>query len=131
MTNNQDKQKKKQSNRMYFTKLGLWLLAAYILFFTTLIEDLSGAIDNLAEEEPLQVEEPIETAPVQTTPVAPPAPRKKAPAPCEKLIKGNISSSGDKIYHVPGGDFYDTTVAEEAFCTPAEAAAAGYRKSKR
>ncbi|PAD84954.1 hypothetical protein CHH57_01915 [Niallia circulans] len=50
---------------------------------------------------------------------------------CKRDIKGNISSSGEKIYHIPGGDFYDKTVAEETFCTQADAAASGYRKSKR
>ncbi|MEW6660864.1 MAG: thermonuclease family protein [Bacillota bacterium] len=57
-------------------------------------------------------------------PAAPPKEEKK-------LIKGNISSSGEKIYHVPGGAFYDRTVAEELFATEEEAVAAGYRKSKR
>ncbi len=46
-------------------------------------------------------------------------------------IKGNISSSGEKIYHVPGGAFYDKTIAEEYFDTEAEAQEAGYRRSKR
>lgn len=45
-------------------------------------------------------------------------------------IKGNVSSSGDKIYHVPSGQFYDKTEPEETFCTEAEAKSAGYRKSK-
>jgi len=55
----------------------------------------------------------------------------------EPVIKGNISvSSGEKIYHVPGGDSYDNTVINEAagerwFCTESEAVAAGWRKSKR
>lgn len=49
----------------------------------------------------------------------------------EKTIKGNISSSGEKIYHVPGGQFYDVTKAEEWFATEEEAQAAGYRKSKK
>lgn len=131
MTINRDKLKKKQSRKTYFAKLGLWLLAAYILFFTTLIEDISHAIDNLAGVEPAQVEEIVETTPAQITPMTPPAPKKTVLTPCDKLIKGNVSSSGDKIYHVPGGDFYDKTFAEEAFCTPAEAHAAGYRKSKK
>lgn len=55
---------------------------------------------------------------------------KKAQQACRN-IKGNISSSGEKIYHVPTGEFYDATVAEETFCTEAEAKAAGYRKSKQ
>lgn len=52
------------------------------------------------------------------------------------VIKGNISSSGEKIYHVPGGQYYDrtkinTAKGERLFCTGADAIAAGWRKSKR
>ena len=47
------------------------------------------------------------------------------------LIKGNINSKGDKIYHLPGGENYDNTIAEEFFKTEEEAAAAGYRRSKK
>ena len=46
-------------------------------------------------------------------------------------IKGNISSSGEKIFHLPGGDFYDITEPEDTFCSEAAARAAGYRESKR
>ena len=52
-------------------------------------------------------------------------------------IKGNIStSSGERIYHVPGGEYYDATVISAAkgerwFCTEAEARAAGWRRSRR
>lgn len=51
-------------------------------------------------------------------------------------IKGNISSSGERIYHVPGGEFYLQTVitpakGERWFCTEAEALEAGWRKSQR
>ncbi len=51
------------------------------------------------------------------------------------LIKGNISSSG-KIYHMPGGQFYDRTVintskGEKWFCSEAEAQSAGWRKSSK
>lgn len=46
-------------------------------------------------------------------------------------IKGNMSSSGEKIYHVPGGVYYERTIAEEYFDTEEEARAAGYRRSKR
>lgn len=49
---------------------------------------------------------------------------------CAGKIKGNISSSG-KIYHMPGGAFYNRTVPEVCFSTEAEAKAAGFRKSKR
>jgi hypothetical protein len=47
-------------------------------------------------------------------------------------IKGNLTTyDGEKIYHVPGGQFYDVTKAEEMFCTEEEAEAAGYRRSER
>jgi len=52
------------------------------------------------------------------------------------LIKGNISASGEKIYHLPGGAFYDKTKidpskGERWFCTEEEAQKAGWRKSKK
>lgn len=47
------------------------------------------------------------------------------------LIKGNISSKGEKIYHVPGGQFYESTKAEKWFKTELEAQKAGFRKSKK
>lgn len=52
-------------------------------------------------------------------------------------IKGNISyRTGEKIYHVPGQQYYnnteiDTSAGERWFCSEAEAQAAGWRKSKR
>jgi len=46
-------------------------------------------------------------------------------------IKGNINSKGEKIYHVPGGAYYDKTIPEVWFDTEEEAQAAGFRKSKR
>jgi micrococcal nuclease len=46
-------------------------------------------------------------------------------------IKGNISSSGEKIYHLPEGQYYEVTKEEELFCSEAEAVNAGYRASKR
>jgi micrococcal nuclease len=54
------------------------------------------------------------------------------PAGC--VIKGNINSRGEKIYHVPGGKYYGQTVIEPEkgerwFCSEAEAASAGWRRS--
>ena len=51
-------------------------------------------------------------------------------------IKGNISSSGDKIYHMPGQQYYDvtkidTSKGEHYFCSPEEAEQAGFRASQR
>lgn len=51
------------------------------------------------------------------------------------VIKGNISSSGEKIYHLPGCGSYAKTSIDEArgerwFCTEEEAVSAGWRKAK-
>lgn len=52
------------------------------------------------------------------------------------VVKGNVNSSGEKIYHVPGGSFYDRTdikpeEGDRWFCTEAEAVEAGFRRSER
>lgn len=54
----------------------------------------------------------------------------------EALIKGNISSANERIYHLPGQENYEVTQVNEAkgerwFCTEAEAVAAGWRKALR
>lgn len=54
----------------------------------------------------------------------------------ECLIKGNISRRGERIYHVPGGQYYgrtriDPSKGERCFRTEVEAVAAGWRPSKR
>ena len=52
-------------------------------------------------------------------------------------IKGNISRhGGTRIYHVPGGHYYDrtkisTSKGERCFSSEAEARAAGWRRSRR
>lgn len=52
-------------------------------------------------------------------------------------IKGNVSQDGgERIYHLPGQEFYDVTNIDPAygerwFCTEAEARAAGWRKAMR
>ena len=50
-------------------------------------------------------------------------------------IKGNISISGERIYHMPGQKYYsetriNTRSGERWFCSEDEARAAGWRKSK-
>jgi micrococcal nuclease len=57
------------------------------------------------------------------------APDKKCP------IKGNINSSGDKIYHVQGGRYYEATIidvasGEQWFCSAKDAEKAGWRASR-
>jgi len=54
---------------------------------------------------------------------------------CDRCIKGNVSyKSGERIYHLPGCPYYDTTVinpkyGERWFSSEAEARAAGWRKA--
>ena len=56
-------------------------------------------------------------------------------ATADPVIKGNVGfDSGERIYHVPGGEFYEEAVinpsyGERWFCTEADAIAAGWRRS--
>ncbi len=73
---------------------------------------------------------PLTSPPADTVPAG----EEKAGKAC--LIKGNISRSGERIYHVPGGRWYDATRidplrGERWFCSEAEARAAGWRRAKR
>jgi hypothetical protein len=50
-------------------------------------------------------------------------------------IKGNVSTKGERIYHVPGQRYYNETRiqashGERWFCSEEEARAAGWRRSK-
>jgi hypothetical protein len=52
----------------------------------------------------------------------------------ECLIKGNINSKGEHIYHMPAQRYYDKTQIDESkgerwFCTEQEAVGAGWRKA--
>ncbi|PHA11648.1 sunset domain-containing protein [Bacillus toyonensis] len=58
-----------------------------------------------------------------------PSDDKESNTTCKGQIKGNANS---KKYHVPGGQFYDSTKDNIVwFCSEADAQAAGYVKSKR
>lgn len=50
-------------------------------------------------------------------------------------IKGNVSTQGERIYHVPGQKYYEETRisashGERWFCSEEEARAAGWRRSR-
>jgi micrococcal nuclease len=49
----------------------------------------------------------------------------------ECRIKGNVNSSGEKIYHIESGRYYKITKPEEWFCSEQEAIDAGFRKSQQ
>jgi endonuclease YncB( thermonuclease family) len=77
---------------------------------------------------------PWEWRRVQRAEAAEPKPQHGQQPECS--IKGNISRSGERIYHVPGGQYYgatqvNTSKDERWFCSEAEARAAGWRRSKR
>ncbi len=63
--------------------------------------------------------------------------RAPAPPPSQACrIKGNISSGGARIYHVPGQRYYARTVisvsrGERWFCSPSQARQAGWRPSRQ
>ncbi|MEK7591345.1 MAG: S-layer homology domain-containing protein [Patescibacteria group bacterium] len=67
-------------------------------------------------------------------PVAEPSPEPEEEASDSCEIKGNISSSKEKIYHLPGCGSYDKTEIDESagerwFCSEQEAVSAGWRKA--
>lgn len=76
------------------------------------------------------------STPTSSTNTGNTAPAPVAPADTGSCnIKGNISSSDEKIYHVPGCQSYNQTVintsdGERMFCSEQEAVAAGWRKAK-
>lgn len=58
------------------------------------------------------------------------------PAGSNCTIKGNVNSKGERIYHMPGGRYYNRTdikpeEGDRWFCTPSEAEAAGFRAAEQ
>jgi endonuclease YncB( thermonuclease family) len=52
------------------------------------------------------------------------------------VIKGNVNRNGERIYHMPGQEYYDKVEMDPRkgkrwFCTPEEAEAAGWRRALR
>lgn len=66
----------------------------------------------------------------------PPQFQEQPPPPKEQecVIKGNVNSDGEKIYHYPGCKSYNVTKikpeeGDRWFCTESEAQSAGFRKA--
>lgn len=86
----------------------------------------------------------VETSPVPAptpTPVLSPA-QARCPTGCDLppdptcVVKGNVNSAGERIYHLPGGPNYDRVVirpeeGDRWFCTIAEAEQNGFRPPRR
>jgi endonuclease YncB( thermonuclease family) len=73
--------------------------------------------------------QPLASQPTVINPATPPTDSTA----CQ--IKGNINSKGERIYHMPGGRWYDETKispgkGERWFCSEAEAKAAGWRAAR-
>ncbi len=89
------------------------------------------SVENYAQEDGFH-EEIIEGKQAETS-----TPNQSTQQPSgDCTIKGNISSNGDKIYHMPGQQFYDvtkidTSKGEKYFCSKEEAEQAGFRASQR
>nr|WP_236619574.1 thermonuclease family protein [Bacillus sp. 1NLA3E] len=98
------------------------------------------SIENYAQEDGYHSEGTVETPPASNSNsnsnsnsggsyTNDPSDDQETNLSCAGKIKGNANS---KIYHVPGGSYYESTQDNIVwFCTEAEAQAAGYRKSKR
>jgi len=104
---------------------------------TALLPDVAPIVETKLTQAETTTPTPIQTSEVKEDPV-----EDNCANGCTNQkegcdIKGNISfTTGEKIYHVPGGAFYEDTVinsenGERWFCTEAEAIANGWRKSKR
>lgn len=120
--------------------VGLWLFAACY----PVVSQVEFEARQTAQAEvvlPTVTPQPPATVPIDEPEVLPeeevgevdPVPTLEPPS---LDIKGNISSSGEKIYHVPGGAYYDQVKIDESagemwFRTEEEAIAAGWRKSSR
>jgi FtsZ-interacting cell division protein ZipA len=87
-----------------------------------------------ASRQPSQQAAAPKVAPAEPSPTrdSSSSPLSNGSCPDSAPIKGNVSSSsGELIYHVPGGQYYDKTTAEECFATEQAAQNAGYRAPKR
>ncbi len=53
------------------------------------------------------------------------------PCPSSEPVKGNVSASGERIYHQRGDEFYNRTAAEQCFPDADAAENAGFRATRR
>ena len=95
---------------------------------------VSFSFDGRQESETPLPSDPQPTPVWLAEPKPEPEPaQEREPEAC--LIKGNVSyDTGERIYHVPGQEYYDETAVNENygerwFCTEDEAIVAGWRKS--
>lgn len=118
-------------------------LASYEALETAAKQERKGLWSVCAAPQGTTASKPPAPTPMPTvTPQPTPAPQPTQQTPSspssnedECVIKGNISSKQEKIYHVPGCGSYNQTKINEAagerwFCSEQEAVDAGWRKAK-
>lgn len=94
-----------------------------LLWYVSSLQQKRKAMDHfqsltlpVPKEAPVPEEEPEELLPIEAA---------------EIVIKGNRNSKGERIYHLPGGQYYHRVTPVETFSSEEEAQGKGYRKSKR
>ena len=95
--------------------------------------DSSTVAAPVIAPSPSQTETSV-VAPVVTTPPSLQTETSSAITPTSCIIKGNINSSGEMIYHLPGCGSYNATKIDEGrgekwFCSESQALATGWRKA--
>lgn len=97
-------------------------------------QDKFVAAEKKAREDKLGLWTACTSATAPTTAVTPSATTQTSTANPSCTIKGNISASGEKIYHMQGCGSYAKTQIDEShgehwFCSESEAQSAGWRKA--
>lgn len=110
--------------------LGIWQGAAQAAWHYRSSPWTAAAGRAPTQAEPDPAPEPVRAAPRRTAALAAAPADEDPPEGC--VIKGNIGTRGERVYHLPGSRWYERTVIEPVagerwFCNAAEAEAAGWR----
>ncbi|MCL2396174.1 MAG: HNH endonuclease family protein [Acidimicrobiaceae bacterium] len=124
-------------------KYGLWVTSAEHDAMARVLATCPGQPLPEGWDAPVVPYEGVPTAPQPTITTPPPVTSPPAApggggvppiapytCPPSAPIKGNIGTNG-RIFHLPGGQYYERTNPEVCFATPADALAAGFRASLR
>jgi hypothetical protein len=136
---------KRRRKPRFNTQMPASLIAGLVLITVLLLWSLGRqpsaspptVVPPVPELPPAPVPSSPPPAPTPAEPETDGCPRGCETRPPDCEIKGNISlRTGERIYHLPGQQYYEQTVIDPAagerwFCTEAEARANGWRKSKR
>lgn len=110
-----------------------WLRRLFILAALGALGIAAGSMLKRRRNESMPGSGAPPSPPFTSRPAAAPTPAPDWAAPVEGVcpdgypIKANENSH---IYHVPGGRFYDRTIAERCYATGAAAERDGYRRAK-